>query len=84
MRHETVTSATDHKVDWQGLGYLMSVVGVIALALIAWPRDDEPAWHGPVLIVGVTAAILGMAMRYKAHRDQVREVRKAKAEARRS
>lgn len=84
MRHETVTSEIDRKVDWQGLGYIVSTVGVLLFGIIAWPTETDPDWHRPVVIAGVVTAILGMAMRYKAHVDQKREVRKAKAEARRS
>jgi hypothetical protein len=53
------------------------------LGAIAWPKLGEPAWHAPVLLAGMATSILGMACRYKAHLDQPRELREAKAEAER-
>ena len=82
MRHETVTIPAAHGIDWKGLGYLISIVSVFFLGAIAWPKTGDPWWHLPALIVGMAASILGMACRYKAHLDQQREIRKAKAEAR--
>jgi hypothetical protein len=83
MRHETVTSSADTKVDWQGLGYVVSIVGVLLLAAVAWPEPGDPDWQQPVVIAGVATSIIGMSFRYKAHLHQRREVKKAKAEARR-
>jgi hypothetical protein len=82
MRHETVTIDRPG-LDWKGLGYLISIASVVMLGAIAWPRLGEPAWHAPVLIAGMATSILGMACRYKAHLDQPRELREAKAEAER-
>jgi hypothetical protein len=84
MRHETVTSPGKDEFDWQGLGYVISIVGVLLLGAVAWPGAGDPEWHEPVLIAGMITAIVGMAFRYKAHLHQKREVAKAKAEARRS
>ena len=67
--------------DWKGLGYLVSMVSVLLLGAIAWPKPDAPGWHLPALIAGMATSILGMAFRYKAHLDQKRELRKTKAEA---
>ena len=85
MRHETVTLAgSSSRVDWTGLGYLVSIIGVFLLGAVAWPSARDPWWHEPALIAGIAAAIIGMALRYKAHRDQQREILKARAEARSS
>ena len=70
--------------DWKALGYLISMVSVFFLGAIAWPKPGDPAWHLPVLIVGMATSIIGMACRYQSHLDQKRELRKAEAEARRS
>ena len=67
--------------DWKGLGYLVSMVSVLLLGAIAWPKPEAPGWHLPALIAGMATSILGMALRYKAHLDQKREMRKTKAEA---
>ncbi len=84
MRHDTVTPATNAKVDWEGIGYIGSIVGVLLLGAMSWPGPADPAWHEPALIAGMATAIAGMLFRYQAHLDQKREVQKAKAEARRS
>jgi hypothetical protein len=56
----------------------------LLLGAIAWPSETEPRWHVPVLMLGVLTSITGMAMRYRAHILQQRELKQAKAEARRS
>jgi hypothetical protein len=81
MRHTTVTIPAGQGIDWKGLGYLVSIVSVFFLGAIAWPKPDDPWWHLPALIVGMATSIIGMGFRYKAHLDEVREIRKAKAEA---
>ena len=68
-------------MDWKGLGYLVSIVSVLLLGAIAWPKPQDPSWHVPVLIAGMATSILGMAFRYKAHLDQLRELRRTKARA---
>jgi hypothetical protein len=68
-------------IDWKGLGYLTSIVSVFFLGAIAWPKPDDPKWHMAALIIGMATSIIGMGFRYKAHLDQQREIRKAKAEA---
>ena len=82
MRHLTVTIPAGHGIDWKGLGYLISIASVFFLGAIAWPRPNDPWWHLPALIVGMATSISGMGCRYKAHLDEVREIRKAEAEAR--
>ena len=84
MRHESVTIPKPSKVDWKGLGYLISIVSVLFLGAVAWPKTGDPWWHLPAVVMGMATSIIGMACRYKAHRDQQREIRKTKAEARRS
>ena len=84
MRHETVTSGPESRIDWKGLGYIVSIVGVFFLGAVAWPKPEDPDWVLPVLIAGMAASILGMAFRYMAHLQQQKEIRKAKAEARQS
>jgi hypothetical protein len=82
MRHQTATIPPAHGIDWKGLGYLISIVSVFLLGAIAWPKPDAPWWHLPLLILGMATSITGMGCRYKAHLDELRELRKAKAEAR--
>jgi len=82
MRHQTVTIPA-LGVDWKGLGYLISIASVFFLGAIAWPKAGAPGWHMPALIFGMATSIVGMACRYKAHLDEQREIKKAKAEAER-
>jgi hypothetical protein len=70
-------------IDWKALGYLISIVSVFFLGAIAWPEPGAPWWHMPGLIAGMALSIVGMGCRYKAHLDEAREIRKAKAEAKR-
>ena len=81
MRHESVSKPVVLGIDWKGLGYLSSIVSVFFLGAIAWPGQDEPSWHVTALVIGMASSILGMAFRYKSHRDQQRELKKTKAEA---
>jgi hypothetical protein len=81
MRHQTVTVPAGNGIDWKGLGYLVSIASVFLLGAIAWPKPQDPAWHVPALLAGMATSILGMAFRYKAHLDQMRELKKTKAEA---
>lgn len=81
MRHETVVISAGKGVDWKGLGYLVSIVSVLFLGAIAWPKSNDPWWHLPALLIGMATSIIGMGCRYKAHLDQQHEIRKAEAEA---
>ena len=83
MHHDTVTEPGSG-IDWKGLGYLISIASVFLLGAIAWPTAEEPRWHMPVLLAGMATSIIGMACRYKAHLDQQRELKRTKAEARKS
>jgi len=82
MSHPHITSPVLLGIDWKGLGYLASIASVLLLGAIAWPRTGDPGWHLPVLIAGMTTSIIGMGLRYKAHLDQKRELKKAEADAR--
>lgn len=81
MRHDTVTIAAPTGLDWKGIGYLFSIAGALLLGAIAWPKPEDPAWHLPALIGGVTTTIIGFLIRYLAHLREKRELREAKAKA---
>ena len=83
MRHQSVTIPVPAGIDWKGIGYLLSMVGALLLGAMSWPKPDDPAWHVPALIAGVSTTIAGFGVRYVAHLKQQREIQKAKAEARR-
>ena len=81
MGHPHITQPVFLGVDWKGLGYLVSILSVFLLGAIAWPKPDDPAWHLPLLLAGMATSILGMALRYKSHLDQQRELKQAEAAA---
>jgi uncharacterized membrane protein len=74
----------EQKTDWKGLGYIVSIISVLMLGAVAWPRPNEPEWHALVLSAGMATSIIGMAMRYKAHLDQQRELRHVERKAEQS
>ena len=84
MTDKTAPPPAEPGIDWKALGYLVSIVSVFFLGVIAWPASHEPQWHIAALLIGMATSIIGMGCRYKAHLDQQREIRKAKAEARRT
>ena len=77
MSRHLITKPVLLGIDWKGLGYLTSILSVFFLGAIAWPGSRDPSWHAPVLIAGMATSIVGMALRYKSHLDQQREIRKA-------
>jgi hypothetical protein len=80
MRHDSISTIRPG-LDWKGLGYITSIVSVLLLGAVAWPKPGEPTWHIAALLAGMATSILGMAFRYKAHLDQKRELRRAEAKA---
>jgi hypothetical protein len=71
-------------MDWKGLGYLASIVSVLILGTVAWPKPGDPEWIKPALIAGMATSVLGMGFRYIAHRQEQREIKRAEDEARRN
>jgi hypothetical protein len=61
-------------LDWKATGYLTSMVSVLFLGAIAWPKPQDPAWVLPVLVAGMVTSILGMGFRYMAHIKQKKEL----------
>jgi hypothetical protein len=83
MRHENLTDSRPKGVDWKGLGYLVSIVSVVFLGAIAWPKPEDPTWHLAAVVAGMALSIVGMGLRYLAHLKQQKEMAKVEAEARR-
>ncbi|HET9810513.1 MAG TPA: hypothetical protein VFP53_02310 [Sphingomicrobium sp.] len=69
-------------LDWKAIGYLTSIVSVLFLGAVAWPKPKDPGWILPVLLVGMATSMLGMGFRYLAHVQQKKEISKAKAKRR--
>ena len=68
----------------QGLGYLVSIVSVFFLAVVAWPGPSDPQWHATAVIVGAATSVLGMFLRYLAHRKSRRDIKRAERKAEQS
>ena len=83
MRHDPVTLAERSRVDWKGIGYLFSVVGILFMGAEAIPKPTDPWWYWPALIAGVAISIIGFAIRYLAHLKERREIKRAEAKAER-
>ena len=66
-------------MDFKGLGYLVSIVSVLLLGTVAWPKPGDPEWIRPALIAGITTSIVGMGLRYVAHRQEQKELRQVEA-----
>lgn len=60
----------------KGLGYIVSIVSVLLLAIAAWQTASDNALLRLCLIGGVLTSIIGMALRYAAHRRDRREVKR--------
>ena len=52
------------------LGYLVSIVSVILLALPAWKNASQEPLLFAALIAGMAASILGMALRWASYRRE--------------
>ncbi|HEY9217906.1 MAG TPA: hypothetical protein VIO94_07655 [Phenylobacterium sp.] len=52
----------------KGLGYLVSTVSVLLLGLVAWDGTKGDEGLRLALIGGMAASILGMLLRWAAHR----------------
>jgi len=81
MKDLHVTKPVFLGIDWKGLGYLTSILSVLLLGAVAWPKPEDPHWHLFVLVGGLATSIIGMGLRYKAHLDQQRELKRAQKEA---
>lgn len=57
----------------KGLGYLVSTLSVILLGIVAWKSAAEQPLLFACLIGGMTASVLGMALRWISHRRDQRE-----------
>ena len=68
----------------QGLGYLISIISVFFLGIVAWPGPSDPSWHSLAVIVGMATSILGMFLRYLAHRKTRHDVHRAERKAEQS
>jgi hypothetical protein len=60
----------------KGLGYIVSIVSVLLLAAAAWKTASDDPFLQLCLIGGIATSIIGMALRYAAHRRDRRELKR--------
>lgn len=68
----------------QGSGYLISMISVLFLGLVAWPGPADPAWHASAVLIGMATSVVGMFLRYLAHRKNRRDIKRAERKAEQS
>ncbi len=56
----------------KSIGYVISTISVALLGLVAWEAADE-GWMRPLVIAGVLASIVGMALRWLTYREDKRQ-----------
>jgi ABC-type transport system involved in cytochrome c biogenesis permease subunit len=54
----------------RGFGYLISILSVLLIGAVAWPKPDEPRWKIVALLAGMVLSIAGMGLRWLASRKQ--------------
>jgi uncharacterized membrane protein YhhN len=53
---------------------MISIISVVLIGLVAWPRPEEPSWKVLALLAGMALSILGMGLRWMASRKQEAEM----------
>ena len=64
-------------MDLKFLGYFISTISVVMLAIVALPGPGDPPWHAWVVAFGSIASILGMAVRWISHRQNKKDIDRA-------
>ena len=64
-------------MDLKFLGYFISTISVVLLAIVAWPGPGDPDWHAYVVAAGSLASILGMGVRWISHRGNKKDIERA-------
>lgn len=55
-------------------GYAISVASVVLLGIVAWRAASDRDWLTLALVGGMAASVIGMALRWEAHRLQMQEI----------
>jgi hypothetical protein len=66
----------------KGIGYLVSIVSVFLLAVPALKSAQENVLMAVCLVLGMTASIAGMGIRWLSHLRQQSKIREVRREAR--
>ncbi|QIK96385.1 hypothetical protein G7076_07955 [Sphingomonas sp. HDW15A] len=64
-------------MDLKFLGYFISTISVLLLAVVAWPESNDPHWHAWVIALGSLTSILGMGVRWTSHRQSKKDIERA-------
>ena len=65
------------RMDLKFLGYFISTISVVLLAIVAWPGPGEPQWQAWVVALGSVASIAGMGVRWLSHRQDKHDIKRA-------
>jgi hypothetical protein len=64
-------------MDLKLLGYFISTISVVLLAIVAWPGPGEPTWQAWVVALGSIASVIGMGVRWISHRGNKKDIERA-------
>jgi hypothetical protein len=70
------------RAELKGYGYLVSIVSVFLLAVPALKSAQESTVMAICLVLGMTASITGMGLRWVSHLKQQSKLREVREEAR--
>ena len=70
-------------MDIKAIGYLVSIVSVFLIGAVAWPKPADPDWMRTALIAGMATSVIGMGLRYIAHKQERRRLKAAERQANR-
>lgn len=55
-------------------GYGVSIISVILMGVVAWQAASHRDWLTLALVGGIVTSVIGMALRWEAHRLQAEEI----------
>jgi hypothetical protein len=55
-------------------GYAVSIISVILMGIVAWQAASNRDWLTLALVGGIVTSVIGMALRWEAHRLQAEEI----------
>jgi len=55
-------------------GYAVSIISVILMGVVAWQAASHRDWLTLALVGGMVTSVIGMALRWEAHRLQAEEI----------
>jgi uncharacterized membrane-anchored protein YitT (DUF2179 family) len=55
-------------------GYAVSIISVVLMGVVAWQAASHRDWLTLALVGGMITSVIGMALRWEAHRLQAEEI----------